>query len=154
MIVIVVIGILAAITIVAYNGIQTRGRNAQTIAGANGYLKALRLYQADTGSLPAATGCLGANYPSNQCWSGTNGNIYVSSGLDTALQPYIGQKPTVSTKALQITASDYRQGVVYIYNSSTSISLEYYLEEPGQSCSAGGVGGTELQNTHCNINLL
>ena len=33
LIVIVVIGILAAITIVAYNGIQTRAENAKTING-------------------------------------------------------------------------------------------------------------------------
>lgn len=43
LIVIVVIGILAAITIVAYNGIQDRARASQTNAGLNDMLKAVHL---------------------------------------------------------------------------------------------------------------
>ena len=109
LIVIVVIAILAAITIVAFNGIQQRARNSQIVQGVTMYEKAIRLYQAGTGTLPSVTGCLGANYPSDQCWTGINGNRTVNASLDTMLSAYISTKPTLSTRQLQITAApDYR----------------------------------------------
>jgi type IV pilus assembly protein PilA len=43
LIVIVVIGILAAITIVAYNGIRTRARTATILSDLNGSVKTLEL---------------------------------------------------------------------------------------------------------------
>ncbi|MDB5167909.1 MAG: ral secretion pathway protein [Candidatus Saccharibacteria bacterium] len=52
LIVIVVIGILAAITIVAYTGVQARARNADRQADINAIVKALALYQIDNGSYP------------------------------------------------------------------------------------------------------
>jgi len=54
LIVIVVIGILAAITIVAYNGIQSRGRDANINATANQIQKSVQLWYLDTGILPVA----------------------------------------------------------------------------------------------------
>ena len=54
LIVIVVIAILAAITIVAFNGIQQRARNSQIIQGVTTYEKAIRLYQAGTGHCQTA----------------------------------------------------------------------------------------------------
>lgn len=55
LIVIVVIGILAAITIVAYNGIQARARDAQRLSDIQSVAKALQLYYADNGSYPVTT---------------------------------------------------------------------------------------------------
>jgi prepilin-type N-terminal cleavage/methylation domain-containing protein len=52
LIVIVVIGILAAITIVAYNGVQTRARAAQAQSDANGVGKLLALVNVSSGSFP------------------------------------------------------------------------------------------------------
>lgn len=60
LIVIVVIGILAAITIVAYNGIQQRGRDAQRKNDVAAIVKALGLYEVDNGPMYTASGC-GAN---------------------------------------------------------------------------------------------
>lgn len=54
LIVIVVIGILAAITIVAYNGIQDRARVAAVSSDLNGAAKQIALYQVDAGGYPAA----------------------------------------------------------------------------------------------------
>ena len=45
LIVIVVIGILAAITIVAYNGVQTRALNTKQKAAATSYYKLIELYK-------------------------------------------------------------------------------------------------------------
>ena len=52
LIVIVVIGILAAITIVAYNGIQQRARDAERKSDISAIQKTLELYYADNGSYP------------------------------------------------------------------------------------------------------
>ena len=59
LIVIVVIGILAAITIVAYNGIQSRARASQASAALSQAKKKLELYKVDNSSYPA-TGNLAA----------------------------------------------------------------------------------------------
>lgn len=58
LVVIVVIGILAAITIVAYNGIQVRARDAQRSSDISAILKSLEIYKinSSTGAYPTATG--------------------------------------------------------------------------------------------------
>lgn len=80
LVVIVVIGILAAITTVAYNGIQTRGRDAARASAVKSIQTAIELYKADNGVYPPL-GCVdcGAN----------------ASGLSTYLVPtYIAQVPS------------------------------------------------------------
>ncbi|PRA06579.1 hypothetical protein CQ019_04150 [Arthrobacter sp. MYb229] len=52
LIVIVVIGILAAITIVAYNGIQNRAYDTTIQSDLSSMAKSLELYKADTGVYP------------------------------------------------------------------------------------------------------
>lgn len=59
LIVIVVIGILAAITIVAYNGIQQRARDAQRATDIKTIAKALELYKVQTGNYPVPVGSTG-----------------------------------------------------------------------------------------------
>jgi type II secretion system protein G len=53
LIVIVVIGILAAITIVAYNGVQARARDSQRLSDVKTIMKALEIYKINNGSYPA-----------------------------------------------------------------------------------------------------
>lgn len=69
LIVIVVIGILAAITIVAFNGIQERAKNTQRISAAKDWQKIITLYTADKGAYPASIisnhVCLGSGYPTD-----------------------------------------------------------------------------------------
>lgn len=55
LIVIVIIGILAALTITAYNGIQQRARDSERMAEMKSIEKALALYAADNGSFPTCT---------------------------------------------------------------------------------------------------
>jgi len=52
LIVIVVIAILAAITIVAYNGIQNRAYDTTVQADLSGMMKKFQLYKADKGNFP------------------------------------------------------------------------------------------------------
>lgn len=52
LIVIVVIGILAAIVIVAFNGVQSRAKDTERTSELNSIKKALALYHADNGGYP------------------------------------------------------------------------------------------------------
>lgn len=82
LIVIVVIAILAAITIVAYNGIQQRASNAKTEQALTSWLKAIKLYKADKGTYPAYYACLGEGYPFGYTGTDTTGG---SVGLQVRL---------------------------------------------------------------------
>lgn len=68
LIVIVVIAILAAITVVAYNGIQQRTRNASRFTEASQVAKLLSAYKAANGAFPtigsgASAVCVGSGFP-------------------------------------------------------------------------------------------
>ena len=81
LIVIVVIGILAAITIVSFNGISTRARDSARTSDIAGVQKALELYKVENNDL----------YPS----VGSDNGGYALSALSTALVPkYIAKIPT------------------------------------------------------------
>jgi general secretion pathway protein G len=89
LIVIVVIGILAAITIVAYNGIQDRARTTVVNSDLQAIQKAMLLYRADKGTLPlGADWYSGTTMPPSSRWSteiiaGLKSQQYMSSsGLE------------------------------------------------------------------------
>lgn len=66
LIVIVVIGILAAITIVSFNGIQKRAANTARETELRSWQKIFEVYRAATGSYPGPTTgeeCLGEDFP-------------------------------------------------------------------------------------------
>jgi len=52
LVVIVVIGILASITIVSYNGIRQRAENAKTLSAVSSYIDALQVYASNNGAVP------------------------------------------------------------------------------------------------------
>ncbi len=69
-IVIVVIGILAAIILVAYSGITTSANRASVASEAKQWAKLFEVYRAQKGSLPSlANGayCLGTGFPTGYC---------------------------------------------------------------------------------------
>lgn len=153
LIVIVVIGILAAITIVAYNGIQQRARNSQVVTGVSTYYRAMLQYATLNGSYPTTTGCLGAGYPSNQCWQGDSGTYYTDATLDAAMATVITSKPTLATSLFSIgITNNVRAGA--LYDSSTK-RLVYYLQGPGQSCGISSAGSYTEGGvvTQCAVNL-
>lgn len=80
LIVVVVIGILAAITIVAYNGISQRGRDSARSSDTAAIKKAIELYNVDNGKYPTV---------------GSTDTGYDSSILASTLVPtYISKLPT------------------------------------------------------------
>lgn len=92
LIVIVVIGILAAITVVAYNGIQSRATNTARVAAARQALGVVQAYKAVNGDYPALpdnpsstlrAACIGTDWPlmegQSVCW-----NIYTDGNGPTS----------------------------------------------------------------------
>lgn len=81
LVVIVVIGILAAITVVAYNGIQGRARDSARMSDINAIRKALEVYKSFNGEYPDENA---ASWE----YSYTDPQNFMS-----ALKPYIGKTP-------------------------------------------------------------
>ncbi len=98
LIVIVVIAILAAISVVAYNGIQTRANNTAAINELVQWQKLFETYRAQEGTLPVLPNggyCLGTGFPSGpggpacRDYAYAGGNVYLesnSTALMTELQ--------------------------------------------------------------------
>ena len=104
LIVIVVIAILAAISIVAYNGIQTRAENSKTVNAVAAWTKALQMYKVDNGEYPSTYSCLGdtntyINEHNGVCW-GLNSNTtwLVNSAFLNLMNPYLKNYPEPSNK--------------------------------------------------------
>lgn len=113
LIVIVIIAILAAITVVAYNGIQKRGNDSQRKSDVAAITKALELYYIDNGRYPAGSG----STTINAAWSTTADASW--QNLATALAPYAKQLPTdpISTPGVAVTGGT---GYNYAYYANTS----------------------------------
>jgi prepilin-type N-terminal cleavage/methylation domain-containing protein len=92
LIVIVVIGILAAITIVAYSGIQARARDSIRQEDATTITKALELYYIDKGYYPNATKYTPGSTAINSGWSTTTDGSW--SNLVAVLNPYVSKLPS------------------------------------------------------------
>ena len=148
LIVIVVIGILAAITIVAFNGIQTRAKNTQTVSAVTNWAKAIRLYQVETGALPTMTSCLGANYKSGfaedgattgQCRQDTaTGGYVVNASFMAAMGPYIGaSSPTPAFVTVGSSGAPWYRGAIY-FPVAGAERLDFVLEGSATACPSIG----------------
>lgn len=134
LIVIVVIGILAAITIVAYNNIQQRARNIQTITAVKEYQKAFIAYARENGVYPGAGNyCLGAGYPGGLCWD--NRAYTASTAADAQLNTIITSFPNPSVVNVYRNATDgNRRGILYVNGQH----LRYQLEGESTQCGLSG----------------
>lgn len=115
LIVIVVIGILAAIVIVAYNGVQQRSRDSRRQNDIQSITQALELYYIDNGRYPAGSGSSAAVGLNNQ-WSTTADGSWAN--LVTILKPYMGNVPSDPTS----TAGAFPLN----YNPPTGYNYSYY----------------------------
>lgn len=90
LIVIVVIAILAAISIVAYNGIQQRTITSTLQADLSNAVKTLKLYQADYGYFPTsinATTYCPTPADANYCLKPTSDNVFLNYTVDNPSNP-------------------------------------------------------------------
>ncbi len=85
LIVIVVIGILAALVLNSYSGVQRNARNAQTAHAIEAYKKGLMAYAVLNGAYPNYYGCLGQGYPGGTCFGGWSESAGLSNALKTTM---------------------------------------------------------------------
>lgn len=122
LIVIVVIGILAAITIVAFNGIQARANNTKTVSAVSSWVKALKMYKIDHGNYPTINACLGdtntyTDESNGVCWGvDTSTTWQVKPTLAATLSEHMSTSPEPSSQNINTTA-DVRRGAMYYYSS-------------------------------------
>jgi len=148
LIVIVVIAILAAISIIAYNGIQTRADNAKTVAAVSAWAKALQMYNAELGTWPTGNSCLGTltTYSSaynGRCWPPSTSGWVVSSAFLTQVRPYIGEPyPEPSNKPLyhSTTPTDEFRGAMYYRVADNDIRIYTHFQGVSTCPSIGGLG--------------
>ena len=110
LIVIVVIGILAAITVVAFNGVQTRANTAGALSDLKQVNSAIQLYYVDNGAYPNTSGN----------WQGINKEANYIPELTPTYLPSLPQskmpdRPASSQDAPQ-TVTAYK--AVYMYKSN------------------------------------
>ena len=100
LIVIVVIAILAAITIVAFNGVQNRAKNTQTVQAVTQWARILKMYRVENDGYPTQTSCLGTGYgrglsgtdaTGGQCRqdTSTGGGIDENTTFEASLAKYV-----------------------------------------------------------------
>ncbi len=111
LIVIVVIGILAAVTIVAYNGVQQRAIAASLQSDLESASKKLRLYQVDNSAYPTANDCSASPAAGTICLTPSPGTTY------TAFQ--ISNTPGAQTFCLTAT----NNSLSYRINNDTTPTL-------------------------------
>lgn len=170
LIVIIVIAILAVIVITTYNGVQQRAANAKTIVAVESWVKALRLYNADTDAWPTTyNSCLGEGYPfgyngdspTNQCIYSATASTYIErASFVTAMRPYIGDGPlpTPDMQTVGDPGSNWNRGAAYINNASGGGLHVRYVLTGTTTCPA--IGGTTAHSkvtvtggVYCRANL-
>lgn len=122
LIVVVIIGILAAIVVVAYNGITNQAKNSKTLSAVNSWAKAIQLYRVETGSFPSSNSCLGASstYPDTgdgpYCWDVSYWDV--KTPFLNQVGPYISGQPEPDNTQIGATGFN-RRGAFYHIASST-----------------------------------
>lgn len=170
LIVIVVIAILAAISIVAYTGIQQRAENTKTINAVSQVIRSVQAYMAANGAFPRDNGsyCLVPN---------TNGicTIYSPTTMtpDSTILNNIGTISNVPS-SIQVGHANF-QGIVFnrsdgrTFNGTTqALAIVYSLRGSAQQCgvpnvmnnggattltSSTGYTGTDSTTTYCFVSV-
>ncbi len=169
LIVIVVIGILAAITVVAFNGVQQRAQNIQRITAAKEWQKLITSYVAVNNSYPLVNGyhnCLGSGNvtnwdadPNEDC--GWSNNVKHPSSTMTNAFATMGIAPSFPAATLQIASGFYGTGISLRASETLDPSgtpkasyptLLYWLAGVNQDCVLRPVvtyvsGGIALSST-------
>lgn len=148
LIVIVVIAILAAITIVAFNGVQSSSRDAVKKQDVAAIVKALEAYYAEKGYYPNANTYTPGSTAINGSWSSTSDASWAN--LIATMSPTITTLPKPSGSNLTVPAIsngnsyDYfgLQGSYCGVPSGQGYLLVYRLEGPQVNTYEGTCGGT------------
>lgn len=144
LIVIVIIGILAAITIVAYNGIQARANDSRMRSIANQLSKAITLWNTDSNVSPKGGWSSTVAFDGTNCSDGTGGWIYKGAYV-CALEDLLLSKSYIPPGL--ITGAPINKGygsptngrfsfMFYPCSGQNQFALYWYLEIPAASDTA------------------
>ena len=144
LIVIVVIGVLAAISIAVYSNVQMSARNAARVSEANEWVKILNMYAVSQGRYPFSSdgACLGYNFPVyspntvGSCWDINAGTtMFQKDSMNKDIEQKLGiTLPNYNRSIISRDVSGgsidrigpagyWGSGVLYVY---------YWLESPGK----------------------
>ena len=153
LIVITIIGILAAIIIVLFSGAQQRANNSQTISIVTQYIKASTQYAIDNFKYPEPSAgtldwsCLGNGYPGNTCLTKLGalpcngfGTVVSQSWYNDAVKPYLRNKtPTTSLQNVPCSGT-FSSGGAYLSNWPTVGQAAIFYQLNG-NIGCGSPGG-------------
>lgn len=148
LIVIVVIGILATITIVVYNGIQTRAENTKTVQAVSQYVRGILSYSALNGVYPIDSfPCLGP-YPGTTCGKVSGPSNCLNSGFasssstfDTAMRQVFSGTPPLPSKQTMACSTSQMSGAYYDAASPGKVAIIVYFIRGDQPCD--GISGLQ-----------
>lgn len=159
LIVIVVIGILAAITVVAFNGIQDRASNTARVSEIKEWQKLFTMYATEHGEYPFASGshCLGTGFPDDNgdgigdCWDvNVAGNRRsVSAALNTKLSTY-GSLPNSNRDPIKGATTTIRMGPVAAWEGG-QLRLLYWLKDTNRDCQGNTLRWFDDVSYACHI---
>jgi prepilin-type N-terminal cleavage/methylation domain-containing protein len=115
LVVIVVIAILAAITIVAYNGIQARATDAGNLSNANAITKAIAAYKIDNNNVPPI------------CSAGDGQGCALSTISSQLVSTYLSQLPNDSAYPYYYVGTSTGDGAwsIRMYKRSTAAYCKF-----------------------------
>ena len=176
LIVIVVIAILAAITIVAFNGIQNRAENTKTAQAVTQYVKIMKMYATTYGVYP--TNVSPPTAPASNFWnclpydanaggttvSGASPSCFglnytwTNAGFKADLGKVATTLPAVSNRVTDCANGYSFQGaLVHVYNSGTSVDIAFPQIGDVSCPQIGGAGAPakalEVGTTRCWVTL-
>ena len=126
LIVIIVVAILAAITLVTYNGIQQRARDSQRLQDVKSIAKIMELFYTENGYYPNATTYTPGSTTLNAAWASTADASWAN--LETVLKPYAAKLPR---DPISTPNGDTRSTGIYNYQIFVNQST-YCNVAPGQ----------------------
>ncbi|MDB5168079.1 MAG: putative Fimbral protein [Candidatus Saccharibacteria bacterium] len=163
LIVIVVIGILAAITVVAYSGVQAKAQNASRLSEAEQVAKILTVYRVQNGEYPAFPSgsisvCVGEGFSDlnadgvADCWdanktgtSNAHPNAAFNAALKTVATLPVGNRTPIAS------GTYLRLGPVFTLVGGVTYYVHYWLQ--GSSCPAGTMTWSDTLTVRCSIML-
>ncbi len=170
LIVIVVIGILASISITAYAGITTRSQDSVISSKVQGIAKLLESYAATTGGVvpQADWACIGepADYPAENGYTAEwchqpyqsppipNGNDHpISATVNTKLKTVVSVIPNGRVPEVDLGGGVKYRGILYdssaAQNSNRPV-LQYYVKGARNTCPIGTKEFSGPDYTRCN----
>ena len=163
LIVIVVIGILAAITIIAYNGITTKANNANAQSNAETVQKIAEAYNADMGAYPTISQIVATWTPI----SGGTQSSQLPTTLKASVLPGISATPTsglvdpttasavgppatcayttTTATATCLTATNGTKNIIFVNKGTTGDCIGWYnysAATPGTAWTYAGAAGS------------